>query len=253
MEDHDLAGADLRGHAQPSQRDRDGVAVLADGDERLRVDTDCRGLRRVERLAGQRAQHRALPRELLSDRPGPPVDPPVKIGLAAGEQQPVERGDRPDRRDRDEVVAAVAPDLALNAALLMRPRDSRGREDRVEQVVRAQRDEPIRLDPPAAAQHLLHRRAEIVIAHLGEHASEPRERERVTLQKRLLRLDRAGHAERRAREARPHEKQMHPGQRPRQVDVRLTPVNLGRHPRRVACGTNTSPAAKPSSRRRLRT
>ena len=41
---------------------------------------------------------------------------------------------------------------------------ARAREARLEQVVRAQRDEPVGLHPPAAAQHPLDRRAEIVVS-----------------------------------------------------------------------------------------
>ena len=57
------------------------------------------------------------------------------------------------------MAAAEAADLALDAALLVRALDARRRELRLEQVVRAQRDEPVGLDPPAALQHLLDRRA----------------------------------------------------------------------------------------------
>jgi hypothetical protein len=57
--------------ARPGDRDR--VAVLADRDQRLRVDPD--GVARslvVKRLRGQRAQQRPLARERLTDRPGRP-------------------------------------------------------------------------------------------------------------------------------------------------------------------------------------
>jgi len=55
------------------------------------------------------------------------------------------------------MVATQPADLALNAALLMRALDPRRREDRVIEVVRAQRDEPVRLHPPATLQDLLDR------------------------------------------------------------------------------------------------
>ena len=54
--------------------------------------------------------------------------------------------------------------------------EARGRELRREQIVRAQRDEPVGLDPPAALQHLLHRRLQVVEPDLREHAAEPLER-----------------------------------------------------------------------------
>lgn len=42
----------------------------------------------------------------------------------------------------------------------------------------------------AALEDLLDRRAEVVVANLLEHAIEPLKRVRVTLEERLLRLDR---------------------------------------------------------------
>ena len=131
------------------------------------------------------------------------------------------------------MVAAEAANLALHAALLVRAFDPRGGEDRVEQIVRAHRDKPIGLHAPAAAQHLLHRRAQVVIANLAEHATEPIERQHVPLQERLLSLHRRGHRERRTRETRPHMEQVHPGPRAREVDLGLAPVNLRRAGRRV--------------------
>ena len=141
--------------------------------------------------------------------------------------------DRADRRDRNQVVAAEAADLALDAALLVRALDARRGEQRLEQVVRAHRDEPVGLDPPAALEDLLDRRAQVVVADLAEHAIEPLERVRVTLQERLLSLHRRRHAERRPGEAGAHEEQMHPRPRAGQIDLRLAPVDLSRHRRRV--------------------
>jgi len=53
---------------------------------------------RIERLAGQHAQQRALERQLLSDRARPARDPPREITLAALEQQRVELRDRIEGR-----------------------------------------------------------------------------------------------------------------------------------------------------------
>jgi hypothetical protein len=119
--DRDLPGADARADPQARQRDRNRVAVLADRDQRLGVHARCRRLRRVERLGGQRKQQRPLAGPRLTDRPRAPVDPPVEVALAAGEQQRVELGQVRDLRDGDEVVAAMAADLALDAALLVGP------------------------------------------------------------------------------------------------------------------------------------
>ena len=123
--------------------------------------------------------------------------------------------------------------------------DPWGREDRVEQVVRAHRDEPIGLDPPAAAQHLLHRRAQVVVSDLAEHAAEPVERQLVTFQERLLGLDRRGHRERRPRETRAHVEQVHHRPGAGQLDLGLPPIDLRRPAGAWTCGTNTSPDRQP--------
>jgi hypothetical protein len=160
--DRDLPGADARTDPQPGEGDRDRVAVLADGDQRLLIHPWCRRLARVERLRRQREQQRALRGPRLTDRPRAPVDPPAEILLAAGEQHLVELGEVREARDRDQVVAAMAANLALDTTLLMSSLDPRRRELRLEEVVRAQRDEPVALDAPAALEDLLDRRRQVV-------------------------------------------------------------------------------------------
>jgi len=61
--DHDLAGADLRLHPQPDAGDRHRVTILADRDERFRVDARRRQLGRLVVLAAPR---RPSPRALGS-------------------------------------------------------------------------------------------------------------------------------------------------------------------------------------------
>ena len=119
--DRDLARADARGDLQPGERDRDRVAVLADRDQRLLIDPRRRGLGRVKRLRRQREQQRPLDRPRLADR----RRRARSIRRARSGSQPasstrVELGEVRDARDRDEVVAAEAADLALDAALLVR-------------------------------------------------------------------------------------------------------------------------------------
>ena len=217
----------------PARHDRDRVTVLADRDQRLGVHARRRGLGRVERLAGQRAQPRALGRPRLADRLAASDDPPAQVRLAAREQQRVELGQVRDRRDGDQVVAAEAPDLALDATLLVRALDARRGELRHEQVVRAQRDEPVGLHAPPSLEDLLDRRAQVVEADLLEDAAEPLERLDVELQERLLGLDQRRLAERRARERRAHQEQMHPRRDASQLDLRLAPVDLRQHAGRV--------------------
>ena len=131
------------------------------------------------------------------------------------------------------MVAPEPADLALDAALLVCALDPRSRERRREQVVGAQRDEAVALDPTSALQDLLHRRGQVVVADLREHAAEPVERLDVQLEERLLRLDQRGLTERRPRERRAHKEQMNRRAHPRQVDLRLAPVDLRTHTRVV--------------------
>ena len=71
---------------------------------------------------GQRAQQRPFLSPCLADGHPAPDDLPAQVRLAAREQQRVELREVRDRRDGDEVVAAKAPDLALDAALRLRCR-----------------------------------------------------------------------------------------------------------------------------------
>lgn len=111
--DADLRRADRCRDAQPRERDRDRVAVLANGHKRLAVDAHRRDLGAIERPGvGQRAQQRAFVSELVGDRRRPALNAPREILLAGVTQHHVQLRHRPDRRDGNEVVAAQAPDLA---------------------------------------------------------------------------------------------------------------------------------------------
>jgi hypothetical protein len=111
--------------------------------------------------------------------------------------------------------------------------EARRRELRSEQVVRAQGDEPVRLDPPAPLEDLLDRRLEVVEADLREHAAEPLKRLDVQLKERLLGLDQRRLAERRPRERGAHHEQVHGRRDAREHDLGLAPVDLRLDPGRV--------------------
>ena len=106
-------------------------------------------------------------------------------------QQRVQLGQALDARDRHEVAASEAADLALHAALLMRARDAGLAEERVEAEVRAQCGEAVALDAVASGEHARHGRLEIVVADAPRHPAEPPEGDRVALEERLLALARA--------------------------------------------------------------
>ncbi len=108
------------------------------------------------------------------------------------------------------MTTAETPDLSLDAALFMGALDPRSRELRLIEIVRAQRDKAIRLDPAPATQNLLHSARQVVIAKQAEHPAEPVERLDMRLQKRLLGAVRERHRERRPRMTRTHMKQVDP-------------------------------------------
>jgi len=83
------------------------------------------------------------------------------------------------------VIAPEAPDLVLDPALLMGPLNADQSEPRLGQVVRAQRDEALVLDPAAALQRLLRRSRQIVVPDRREYTREPVQRVHVPLEERL--------------------------------------------------------------------
>jgi len=72
-----------------------------------------------------------------------PCDPPPEVGLAAGEHPHIQLAERRDIWDRHQMTATKTPDLSLNAALFVGALDTRSRELRLIEIVRAQRDEPV--------------------------------------------------------------------------------------------------------------
>src|ERR1700691_2624139 len=108
-----------------------------------------------------------------------PSDLPLQIPLTGRQQPRVQLREAAHGRNRDEVPATEPPNLALDPALLMRAPQTDQGELRLKQIVRAQPDEPVSLDPPATAQHLLDRRGQVVVANQARDAPEELERVRV--------------------------------------------------------------------------
>src|SRR5208283_5375010 len=105
--------------------------------------------------------------EVLADGADPDPDPPAVLGLLRGGDPRVQLREGAHLRDRDQVVPAEVPDLALDAALLVRALDARLAVERREPVMRPERGPPRVLDPrPALAQHLRHGRGQVVIPDL---------------------------------------------------------------------------------------
>ena len=81
----------------------------------------------------------------------------------------VQLRDGVDLRERDEVVAAVPPDLAFDPALLVRPLDAGLAVERVEAVVGAERGPTFCLFPQAGeSDHLVHGRFQVVVPDLAD-------------------------------------------------------------------------------------
>ena len=125
-----------------------------------------------------------------------------------------------------EVAPAEATDLALHAALFVRARDAGLAEERVEAVVRAQRDEAVALDAVAAAQHARDGRAQIVVANAPRRPAEALEGERVALEERLLALAREAHVDRPPRVREPQHEHRQLGQHAVQPDADSAEVDL---------------------------
>jgi len=188
----------------------------------------------------------------MPHRPSPPaVDPPVKIRLAAGEQQPVQLGQVSDIRDRHQMVAAVAANLALHTTFSWAP-GCRGRELRDEQIVRAQRDEPVRLDPPAALSTFF--TADFRLSNLKLGNTPPNHSNACTCSSRNACWSRPATPGRTPPgERRAHHEQMHRHRDPGEHHLGLAPVDLRLHPGRVGLRDEHLADANPIARLRART
>jgi hypothetical protein len=173
----------------PDQPGRDRVVALADRDAGIAVDPRRHRQAGLEQLGRQRPQQRCLEREVLPDAHRAVADPAGVIGQVVADQQRVELSHRLDLRDRDQVVAAEPAAFTFDAALLVRALDTGVAVERLEAVVRAERDPPGRLGAVAAEQHPRHRGLEVVVADV-EHRRPAQHLERglVPFQERLLTL-----------------------------------------------------------------
>jgi hypothetical protein len=225
--DHDLARAHLRLDAPADERHRHRVAVLPDRDQRLGIDAWRRRLGRLEFLDRQLPQRTAVEPQRLADRLGAAADPPLQVGEAGVLQQRVQLAQRDDRRHGDEVRSAEAADLALDSTLLARSLAATAGEGRLVQVVRAQGDEAVLLQPAAPTQDLGDGRAQVVVADQVEDAAEEAEGLHVRLEEGLLRLALERHREARTRVAGAHQEEPDLEPLAGDLDDRLTPIDLG--------------------------
>lgn len=125
------------------------------------------------------------------------------------------------------MVAPEAPHLALHAALLVGSPLAGLAEERLIEVVGAQRHEAVGFDPPAAAQDLDHGGLEVVVADFGRYAAEEGEGVGVALQERLLGLVGEGLHIGGAGVREPHQEELGLDQLSSHPNLRLAPVDLG--------------------------
>ena len=124
--------ADSRtGSRRPAIAGRDGVVVLPHADPGPGIHPGLQQPRRIERLSRQRPHGGLLVGERGGDRDRPAGDHPAVIDDVAGGDQLVQRGQRRDGGDGDQVAAAEPADLAFHPALLVRAFLARGAEERV--------------------------------------------------------------------------------------------------------------------------
>ena len=100
--------------------------------------------RAVELLNRQPHQRGHLQGERGTDGDRAASDHPIVVEQVGGGDQIIQLCQRGDRGDRDEMAPSEAADLALHAALLMRPVDARAAKERVKPVVAAQRVNDVR-------------------------------------------------------------------------------------------------------------
>src|SRR6185437_8609701 len=98
----------------------------------------------------QRDQPGRLGGEVLSDGADPRPDPAGVLGLLGRGDPRVQLRERVHFRDRDQVITAEVPDLALDAAFLVRPFDAGLAVERGEPVMRPERRPPRVLYPRPA-------------------------------------------------------------------------------------------------------
>ena len=127
--------------------------------------------------------------EVLADGGRPVGDPPGVVSPVGGVNPGVELGQAGHPSGRDQVVAAEAAALALDAALLVAALDAGDAVERVEAVVAPEGHPALRLPAVAANEHALHGRLQVVVAHLvGRGSAQHVERVEVALQEGLLTL-----------------------------------------------------------------
>jgi hypothetical protein len=227
MGDHDRTRTHRHLDDLVAQRDGNRVAVAEHGDPCLGVGSGVNAAPGVELVAGQGFEMWALCFPVLTDGVRPEIDPPSILNAGAAPAEFRQFGPTRHLGNGHQVVAPEVPDLAFDAALLVRARQAGLAEHGIEQVVRAQENELFVLLAVAAAEHLLHRQIQVVVPDGGEDAVEALECLDVGFQEGLLREAAHGEMEGLAATARPHLEEVDLLATPREIHQGLAEVDFG--------------------------
>jgi len=140
VEHEQLRGAQQDTDPMADQPRRDRVVALPHDDPGVPVDPRGQQQPGLEHLGRQRPQQRLLEGEVLRDAQRPVADPTPIVGEVIGLEELVQLGHRLDLGDRDQVVAAEPAALTLDPALLMSALHAGVTVERIEAVVRPERD-----------------------------------------------------------------------------------------------------------------
>ena len=154
-------------------------------------------------------------------------DQPLFVLLASRQELPVQVREIRRFRHRHPVIAPEVSSFSFDAALLVRL--GRRAKLRLESPVRTEGNEASRLFPPMSAQNLLHRRGQVVIAKLAEHAAKVGERQLVRFQKRLLGGMQIGAVKRRSARHAAHRKHLQLDSLAAQIGIGFVPIDLRFH------------------------
>jgi hypothetical protein len=164
---------------------------------------------------------------VLTDGDRPARDPPLVVERVGAFDELVQRAHRLGAGDGHEVAATEPADFAFDATFLVCAVDTRRAEERVEPIMRSQRDEPVRLGAVAALQHAHHRGFEVVVTDPARDTTEVRERTDVTIEERLLSLIQIDPMEPTARRGETHHEHPPLGREPVEHEAHLPEIDLG--------------------------
>jgi hypothetical protein len=221
----------FRAHAHVETPSRvtgwDRVMALPDTHPRFGVNAMRTQDHHVERFVGQPGKRRRLETEMLTDADAAMRDESPVVEEHRRGDQIVELRHRTNAGNGDEMTAPEPSDLSLDTSFLMRAADAGDAEETVEPVMRPQRNEPLRLEPVTAPQHLHHRGFQVVVTDPAGHTTKVFERTDVAIQEHFLCLVQIRPTEPAARRGEPHHEQGDLAQHAVEIDADRPEIDFG--------------------------